>query len=272
MEAKMLNKYILLLNAIYSRSVVDNLIEVDRNSIKFKNQVALESYIDKYKRKPEEGCQICRSKISNFVKRKMDFPSWSNELNCNLKNRKLIMLIGEDVSPKIPRVINIAYDLSRRDIDENGNVENSARNPLWKYLKELFGNSFEDLKNNIYITDICKCNANKKKDIWEQCSRHYLMNEIEIINPSLIIFQGASAFKYVQKMSKFNENYSIMKNYFSKTSFYRHGTLTFNSKKFNYFRIYHSSNMNNKNKYIEFNKAKKFINEIIAKLVFSNGA
>lgn len=63
---------------------------------------------------------------------------------------------------------------------------------LWKYFAEIFGESFGYLKKNLYITDLCKCNAkgnNKWKDCFEECI-NFLYEEVSLIKPLLIIFLG----------------------------------------------------------------------------------
>ena len=69
--------------------------------------------------------------------RKMDFPSWTGLLDFNEKHVKQLMIIGEDVSPKIPYSLNIAYGLGRYKI-KDGIMENEKRNKLWVHLKAMF--------------------------------------------------------------------------------------------------------------------------------------
>lgn len=63
---------------------------------------------------------------------------------------------------------------------------------LWRYFAEIFGESFGYLKQNLYITDLCKCNAKgniKWKDCFEECI-NFLYEEVHLIKPLLIIFLG----------------------------------------------------------------------------------
>jgi len=63
---------------------------------------------------------------------------------------------------------------------------------LWKYFAEIFGIRFEYIKNNLYITDLCKCNA-KGNQKWKECSEsciQFLYEEVQLITPLLIIFLG----------------------------------------------------------------------------------
>ncbi len=63
---------------------------------------------------------------------------------------------------------------------------------LWEYFAEIFGIRFEFIKNNIYITDLCKCNA-KNNQKWKECSEsciQFLYEEVQLITPLLIIFLG----------------------------------------------------------------------------------
>jgi len=63
---------------------------------------------------------------------------------------------------------------------------------LWEYFAEIFGIRFEFIKNNLYITDLCKCNA-KGNQKWKECSEsciQFLYEEVQLITPLLIIFLG----------------------------------------------------------------------------------
>jgi hypothetical protein len=99
----------------------------------------------------------------SFSERKMDFPSWLGSLDFKNKHAKQIMIMGEDVSPKIPKTINITYGLGRYELGPDGKVKEKEerRNEPWFYLNKLFDGKLNLVKENVYMTDICKCNACK---------------------------------------------------------------------------------------------------------------
>jgi len=251
-----------LLAKIFGETVVDSLVDFSRNgvSIKLKEPEKLNQFIKNYeKRSKNEGCKTCKNvflthekaaKLKDFSKRKMDFPSWLDSIDFRNQHRKQIMLIGEDVSPDIKRYIGIAYALGRYPIKSNGEVKSRTekKNKLWFRLHDIFGN-LEPIKKNLYITDTSKCHAYKISQIWKNCSESYLHEEIELINPEIIIFQGRTAFdktsSILKKMSaKVLEDPSTS-SYFTGTNFPKFGKICFpNGKEITYLKIYHSSTQN----------------------------
>ncbi len=64
--------------------------------------------------------------------------------------------------------------------------------------------------------DICRSgikdtyNRTNKK-IWKVCLENYLIHEIDLINPKLIIFQGNTAYNYLRKiLLEKNKKYSFI--------------------------------------------------------------
>ncbi|GAG79962.1 unnamed protein product, partial [marine sediment metagenome] len=176
-------------------------------------------------------------------------------------------------------------------------------NKLWLYLNYLFLNKLGQLKPKIYITDLCKCNddikkinekgkkkPDKNKILWKKCLTECLNEEIRLINPSLIIFQGWNSYIYVRdyliekKLIKSEKDIledtvhfypqSGDKDFYKKR-FYNptYGKFSCNNDKIIYFfRIYHQrflyKNLNeyDRNKYITQNHKfieKKILNEIL---------
>jgi hypothetical protein len=85
---------------------------------------------------------------------------------------------------------------------------NSLRNNLWERLKKILPISLEALKSKVYVTDLVKCNA-RGNSIWkhlkEKCFENFLIHEIRIINPKLIIFLGNSGYYYLKERFEFDE-------------------------------------------------------------------
>lgn len=50
-------------------------------------------------------------------------------------------------------------------------------------------------RSSVYFTDIIKCNQNLDSASFEKCINHYLIEEINIINPKVIICDGLSVLK-----------------------------------------------------------------------------
>jgi len=81
-------------------------------------------------------------------------------------------------------------------------------NSLWERLYRILPISLKVLKSRVYVTDLVKCNA-KGNSIWkhfrEKCFKSFLIHEIRIINPKLIIFLGNTGYNYLKKMFEFDE-------------------------------------------------------------------
>ncbi len=115
-------------------------------------------------------CRLCQTRIKYVY----------GEGNINSK----IMFIGE--APGADENIS-----GRPFIGQAGKL-------LRKILKEI---NF----NNFYITNIVKCrppeNRDPHQDEFDAC-KHYLMHEINTINPQIIIILGGIAAKYLLKINK----------------------------------------------------------------------
>lgn len=90
-------------------------------------------------------------------------------------------------------------------------VKNNTDTKFWEYFSFFFSDKFEKLKENVYITDLVKCNEKDNK-VWvnfqSECFDNFLKEEIKLINPRLIIFLGASSYEHVKKHSGFKEQIS----------------------------------------------------------------
>ena len=90
-------------------------------------------------------------------------------------------------------------------------VKHTTNTKLWEYLKFFSSDTFGILKENVYITDLVKCNA-KGNNIWEnfksECYDNFLKEEIRLINPKIIIFLGASSYEHVEKHTTLKERIS----------------------------------------------------------------
>ena len=316
-----LEKYCGLLEHIYGKSIVDAFTVKNKND----SNLTMNSESDNlkakkhYQRKENEGCVTC-SKIyrnPNFSKRILEFPGWIGNLNfTGAAPAKEIMIIGE-APTTLKDQINISFGLGLYSIKDDGKLnfdklkkiysEEETQlnailkilkgNRLWEYINLLFLNKLNVIKPKIYITDLCKCNddikTNNKKDeknknMWAKCLTKCLIEEINLVNPSLIIFQGWSSYIYVRdyliEQGLIKSEQAILedtKNYypqpgdpdFYKQRFYNpsYGKFPFNGKNIYFFRIYHQSFMYSnlsdfdRNKYI--NQNHQFIEKKILKEV-----
>lgn len=233
----------------------------------------------------------------NFIDRPMEFPSWHEGLTFNKKTpAKKLMIIGEAAGPTIITHINICFGLSNLYIDEEGDLNNADTdslfsqlatddivkrflrnwgldslekykkgliNQLWKYLNELFSRDIKSIINDIYITDLVKCNnrsEEKKKGnlIWKSCIKNCLKNllkEIKLIRPEIIIFQGLkSYYKLRSELGKnnFSEKNEVISAYYEKykefkfSKYLKYGIIQFNDVDLtvNFLTIYHQSYVN----------------------------
>jgi len=327
-----LEKYCKLLEDIYGESIVKSFTTRNENDfmLKMNNEAHNQKAKKDYDRMDGEGCKICQTdfrneKKINFFKRILEFPGWIEYLNfAGTTPAKEIMIIGE-APTTLKDQINIAFGLGYYPIERDGKlnfdqlkktysgeqkllktiINNQInKNKLWEYLNDLFSGKLNKIKPKIYITDLCKCNDDikskikkeqKNTKIWEICCKNYLIKEIELINPKLIIFQGWSSYKYLKKYLKdkdiilpknaisnsdnIKKYYPIHKEY-SKTSlcynpFY--GKFSLNGNQIHFFVIYHQvnftsdSNRNkcNRNDYIA--RHKEFVKkEILTKVLNIN--
>lgn len=168
--------------------------------------------------------------------------------------------------------INIAFGLGLYLIESNGKLDfeqlrktysddnsrfekirsnQEQTNGMWKYINSLFSKKLDIIKDEIYITDLCKCNDDikskikkerKNEKIWMLCRNNYLLEEIKVINPSLIIFQSWNP--YINMKEYFSEKYSRK----AITRDPHYGMFTFNGTQIPHFVIVHQSKIfGNKN-------------------------
>ena len=98
--------------------------------------------------------------------------------------------------------------------------------------------------------------------MWIKCLHNYLMEEIKVINPKLIIFQGWSSYKYLMDYLEKNkiitsrkiilENVELInKQYYREEASYSkkslnynpfYGKFPFNGKQIHFFIIFHQTN------------------------------
>lgn len=174
-----------------------------------------------------------------FSERPMEVPGFLKTINFNDEDRTaLIMMIGEAAGPTISTHLNLSYGLLNLYINDDGswNEEKNKQifsqlgkiisdkglsnlrlpkadklekyrksieeHNLWIYLAEVFGKSFPFVKENLYLTDLSKCN-DKENKIWSSCFKeciNFLYEEVQLVKPLLIIFLGGRSKKYFMKL------------------------------------------------------------------------
>ena len=329
-----LDKYYKLLGNIYGERIVKKFTTKNENSQTLEmNDIANNQKEKKnYYRKDGEGCKICKDKFRNenninFFKRILEFPGWIGYLNfAGTAPAKEIMIIGE-APTTLKDQINIAFGLGLYPIDSYGKLDfeqlkqtyvgekklldkiktnQTSKNKLWEYLNLLFSGKLNDIKSKIYITDLCKCNDDIKKEftkdnkirykldkneeMWKKCLTECLIKEIELINPSLIIFQGGKSYKFVMRYLKSKGLIKSITSIIEKTEdyypklgepdFYEKsysrpcfGKFPFKGKHMYFFKIYHQAafnlgflNISDRNNYIKQNNQfieKKILKEVL---------
>ncbi len=288
-----LDKYCKLLENIYGEKIVKAFTTKNENTLTMNDVANNQKAKKEYDRKDGEGCKRCQADFrnkENFFKRNLEFPGWIDKLEFSENSpAKDIMIIGEAPTTLKEQVdqINIAFGLGLYPIKNNGKLDfeqlkktyvgektrldsiirkQTKKNRFWEYLNGLFSKKLDIVKPMIYITDLCKCNddiksKNKKEQknqlIWKKCLNSYLIREIELINPKLVIFQGWDSYKCY--MSYLEENKIItkrkdiledIKEYYpqagySETSLYlnpQYGKFPLNGKQIHFFVIFHQTN------------------------------
>ena len=318
-----LDKYCTLLKHIYGKRIVDLFTVKDGNTLMLTMRDELNNQLAKkdYQRKKNEGCVICKSIFKNpsFSNRILEFPGWIGSLNfIGTTPAKEIMIIGE-APTTLKDQINIAFGLGLFPIESDGMLNAAQikkiyskektllksilknqvqRNRLWEYLNLLFLKKLDVIKPKIYITDLCKCNDDVVKDgkkvknqgMWAECLSKRLIEEIKLINPKLIIFQGGSSYDfvlgYLKSQGIIKSKQSILEKTesyypkFGEPDFYeeaygkpRFGKFHFNGKDIYFFKIYHQAAFNrylkisDRNNYIKQNH--QFIKKRILKEVLN---
>ncbi len=64
----------------------------------------------------------------------------------------------------------------------------------------------EKIYKSFYVTDLGKCNCHGKHKIYRKCAEKYLIDEILLIRPKLIIAQGEDAKKEIIRLVKNDPN------------------------------------------------------------------
>ena len=142
-----------------------------------------------------------------------DDGSWDEE-----KNKQIFSQLGKIVSDKglsnlrFPKSTNWkSYSRAKKLEKYRENIE---KHKLWTYLAEVFGKSFPFVKENLYLTDLSKCN-DKENEIWSSCfkeCKNFLYEEILLIKPLLIIFLGGKSHKeFMNLLEEKGEKVSVGK-------------------------------------------------------------
>lgn len=258
-ERKRSAEYRDLLNTIYGKSVVDAFVKSSSDEVlekydsdKLNTFIKTRNTKDGKQWEENEGCKECKELCEGFSKRKMDFPGWLGALDFSKKNTKKIMLIGEDVGPIVKAYINIAYGLGRYKIDmETSVLAEEPGNHLWKILKKIFTKEIgsktglEGVMENIYISDMIKCNVSNEQKIKQllqiRCSCAYLLEEIKLIRPMVIIFQGKNAYDYARQL--FADNMieaTVAPEYRINDNFPKYGEIKVDRMNIKFLKIFHS--------------------------------
>ncbi|PSR11777.1 MAG: hypothetical protein C7N36_14790 [Bacteroidetes bacterium] len=134
-----------------------------------------------------------------------DFPGWIGEFNST--GRK-VMIIGLE-----PHIQNNDFQITYSFGGDKGDVFNS-NHFIWNRLHSLLFSelTFQEAVKKIYITDLChftpKGDAKRIKKIptWSKIRNKiadkYLKEEINIVNPEIIIAQGGDVFRFLKSRLK----------------------------------------------------------------------
>ena len=121
--------------------------------------------------------------------------SWDNEKNIHIFD-SLEQSVNEEKLYNL-RFKKFKYWQKISKKEKLGKYRRSIENHnLWTYFSDLFGEYFEFIIDNLYITDLSKCNAKGNKK-WRDCHQncvHFLFEEVKAITPLLIIFLGRSSY------------------------------------------------------------------------------
>ncbi len=175
---------------------------INKETLSFKSKVR--EILDDLKN-PIEICPECpyKSHDSKSKIKKMDFPSWIGSLKSD-SNRSIreIMIIGKSVSDVVKTYVhtafNLQYDFNSIDKIETLN-HNSKR--FWKIIQFLIGERYHNFIEHVYVTDLAYCNT-KKPDVIHFCINQHLYQEIEYINPKLILINGFSTKNLIHWMTR----------------------------------------------------------------------
>lgn len=190
------SNYLEMLKDCFSPEIVPLLL--DEDTLEIKRDV--KNLLDNNKLKPN-GCKDCPLNVERKV---MDFPGWLGKINLKEKHRKEIMVIGFSPSNAVSIPVHIAFGLgydyrSTEDLDA---LDYNAQR-FWKAMDFLFNNGLDYFNNNAYVTDLAYCNCpSGDTDTLDFCSKKHLLNEINFINPKLIILNGYGVKKYLNFLPK----------------------------------------------------------------------
>lgn len=246
-----LEEYCALLGNIYGERIVKLFTSKNENAftLTMNNEENNQKAKKDYDREKGEGCKTCKDKFrnennKNFFKRNLEFPGWIEYLNFSgTIPAKEIMIIGVE-PPPLKDQINISFGLGLYPIQNDGklNIQGLGKNELWEYINQLFLGKLDVIKQKIYITDLCKCNDHtEKKEMWSKCLTKCLIEEIKLINPKLIIFQGWDSYKYLMNFlfhKGLREEPDFSKNLSDDPHY---DMLCFNQKEIHFFTIIHQA-------------------------------
>lgn len=236
------------LSRIYGDKTVRGFTKIENNKVVLKklreNRYTFQKEF-RHSKSSFNGCFLCNNIYDNvnsiksqlrtvpdeFVERTMEFPGWLGNLDFDKVRRKKIVLIGEDVSPRVIDQIHVAYDFGCHPITKR----EILRTDFFVYLIAIFIQpeilknlntewdlrEFQRILKEIYVTDTSKCHALKfqklvnkddktllkklrknTRQIWDNCSSQYLNHEINFIDPEIILCMGKIANKYCLKNLK----------------------------------------------------------------------
>ena len=132
-------------------------------------------------------CSEC--KIGRYKDRSILIPGWHGSIDFSEPDhRKKLMIIGWDLSSAVKdQSVNVNFEINEDVYDpENKNSR------FWARLAVILQDKFPSMLENVYVTDLCKCDASKflpkPRECWRNCAKYFLTKEIELIRPELIIF------------------------------------------------------------------------------------
>lgn len=145
--------------------------------------------------------------------------------------------------------------------------ENLYNHNLWDYTYRLFKERFLDFLNNLYLTDLVKCNLSGNV-MWKNCKKEcqkLAYNEINLILPRIILFLGGQSHYQTKKLLKKN-NITIspvienLNEYFSEEflEFLKFEKFILNNNEILMFKLYHNKRIGN---YMSKESSTKFIKE-----------
>lgn len=96
------------------------------------------------------------------------------------------------------RIIGITYGLrlfinNFKDIKDLLREKYDGSHHFWRKLSISFKNRQDNWLEKLYLTDVAKCNADKKRLIDFTCGMKFLIKEIEFVSPQFILIQGNDA-------------------------------------------------------------------------------